>query len=136
VAGEIEGANRASAFVAHNGFYEINVNPLISMMSQVLTRRIGPLYSSDSQQVVAWIEEAKAYDKELADRRMQSLLRSGVVTRGEARRWAVTGEVSLPPRDDDDELIKVSRPSSESPPNEGDESAENKEEGEESDEES
>ena len=67
---------------------------------------------------------------------MQSLLRSGVVTRGEARRWAVTGEVSLPPRDDDDELIKVPRPSSESPPSEGDESAENKEEGEESDEES
>lgn len=106
VAGEIEGANRASSFVAHDGFYAINVNPLINYMSQVITRRIGPLYSTDRNQVVAWIEEAKAYDKDLADGRMRSVLTIGAVTRGEARRWVATGDIDLPEREDDDELLK------------------------------
>ena len=106
VAGEIEGANRASAYVAHDGFYEINVNPLAAYMSQVITRRIGPFYRSGTRQIVAWIEEAKAFDKDLADGRMKTATSAGAITRGELRRWAATGEIDLPERDDDDELLK------------------------------
>lgn len=106
VAGEIEGANRASAAVAHDGFYEINVNPLASFMSQTITRRIGPRYSNERQRVIAWIEEAKAFDKDLADGRMRSVLSSNALARGEVRRWCATGEIDLPAREDDDELLK------------------------------
>jgi phage portal protein BeeE len=123
VAGEIEGANRASAYVAHDGFYEINVNPLASFMSQTITRRIGPMYSNERKRVVAWIEEAKAYDKDLADGRMRSVLASGVVTRGELRRWCATGEIDLPAREDDDELVSVKQKPETQPPQEPDSSA-------------
>jgi phage portal protein BeeE len=65
VAGQIEGANRASAYVAHDGFYDLVVNPLGTLISEVITNTVAPRYANPGTKTYIWIEEAKARDADL-----------------------------------------------------------------------
>lgn len=108
VTGATEGANRAQATVADTYLYSLVVNPLGTHMSQTMTKDIGPRYSSDTERAVIWIEKAEAQDPALIQGRMNLAVKAGAVTKKEVRQWASTGEVVLPERDDDDELVSAS----------------------------
>lgn len=101
VTGEIQGANRASAYVAHAGFNEMVVNPLETLMSEVMTRDIGSRYRGPQQATALWIQKSVAYDPDLVISRVQMALPA--MTKGELRRFAATGKLDLPPRPDDDD---------------------------------
>lgn len=113
VAGRMEGANRATAYTAHTGVNDLVINPMIEMMSQVLTRDLGRLYREPSVETAIWIERARAFDAELQMRRVQMGLPA--LTRGEMRHYISTGEVRLSERDDDDELMPSGAAASEDP---------------------
>jgi phage portal protein BeeE len=72
IAGQVEGANRATAIVAEEIFYGNVVNPVIELVSQVATNRIGGLYSKPGERgkLYLWIEKAEAFD---ADLKLQQL---------------------------------------------------------------
>lgn len=107
VAGQIEGANRASAAVAHEGFYALVVNPLIELISEVLTVTFRRYFEPN---LAVWIEPATVDDQDLTLRRVQLVAQNNAITIGELRRYAETGELNLPERDDDDQLINQPPP--------------------------
>lgn len=103
IAGETEGANRATAYVADEIFCANVVNPFITLMSQTMTRTFGRLESMrpsrKNQSLVLWIEEAKPHDAELRLRQMQFLADKNWIKPSEARE-----SVDLPPEKElDDE---------------------------------
>jgi hypothetical protein len=77
MAGEPEGANRATAYVAGKIFCDNVVNPFITLMSQTMTKTFGRLESMrpsrKNQKLVLWIEEAKPHDADLQLSQMQFL---------------------------------------------------------------
>ena len=83
VAGQIENANRASSFVAHEGFYRTVVNPLLTLMSQTLTKYLAPRYKTKGLYV--WFEEALARDEDLHLRQLQLGLDHGLLEGNEYR---------------------------------------------------
>lgn len=103
VAGQMEGANRATSYTAHQGVNDLVINPMITMISEVLTRDLGRIYRSPGTETAIWIEKAKAFDAELQLRRVQA--GATAMTRGEMRRYMMTGEIQLEEREDDDELM-------------------------------
>jgi phage portal protein BeeE len=100
--GEIEGANRASAAVAQAAFAENVVNPLIEMLSQTMTRYVGPLFASPAERLVIWIEPMRASDPELTLSEWQTALAHKCVTKNEFRR-VVFGLPPLPGGDEIDD---------------------------------
>ena len=89
MAGMVEGTNRASSYVAQDNFFSIKVNPLITMMSQCMTRTFGQLESMrpsrKSSVLVLWIEEAKPHDADLKLSEMSFLASKNWLRPGEAR---------------------------------------------------
>jgi phage portal protein BeeE len=88
VAGQIENANRASAYVAHDGFYQLVVNPLGTLISEVLTERVAPLYSAAGTKLYAWLEEAKAHDEDLRLSKITLLCANQAIKKDELREFA------------------------------------------------
>ena len=100
VVGQVEGANRASSYVAHEGFYTVAVNPLIALISEVLTEKIGKLMlQSETEKLYIWIEEAKAFDADLQIKQMALLNTARAATINEMREM-----MGLPPIDGGDKL--------------------------------
>jgi len=62
IAGEVEGANRASAAAAEDHFCKYTVNPLAALMSEVISAWIGPNFAKDGEELVVWIEPALPVD--------------------------------------------------------------------------
>lgn len=93
--GEVEGANRASAAIADQNFVSGKVNPLISLISEGLTRFLCPMFASDGERLKAWIEPARARDDEMQLRRWQYAAAREFVTPDEFRRHVL----NLPPRE-------------------------------------
>lgn len=86
VMGQTENANRASAYVADEYFCRNVVNPLLSMMSQVLTKRFAPRYS-DMDDLQVWIDECEPFDADLTLAKMETGISSNVVTVNEHREY-------------------------------------------------
>jgi len=85
IAGEVEGANRASATAADKHFVDFTVNPKIELLSQCLTEWLGSMFDDD---LIIWIEPAVANDAEMELSRMTLAANSGVVGYNELRRFA------------------------------------------------
>ncbi|QDT72211.1 phage portal protein [Lacipirellula limnantheis] len=85
VAGQLEGANRASSFVASMHFAESTCNPLIEQISQTLTRFACQRFSTPTQKLVAWVEPVKPNDSEMRLNEWKAALAAGVVSPNEFR---------------------------------------------------
>ena len=96
IAGEVEGANRASSYAAEEHFCESTINPLCDLLSQTLTRWLG-----SREGLVIWIEEARADDEELTLQAWKAARQSGDVTPNEYRRHVL----NLPDVDGGDERV-------------------------------
>lgn len=100
VAGQIEDANRASSFVAHEGFYRLKVNPLLSLIGETATQYVAPRFG---KRLYIWFEEAQARDEDLHFRQMMGLASIGGCTLNEIREaFGLTptagGDKLIPPR--------------------------------------
>lgn len=84
VAGLVEGANRASSFVAHEQFYRTVVNPNLTLMGQTLTKYMAPRYAN-GKRLYIWFEEAAPYDSDADRRNKRDLATFGGITINEYR---------------------------------------------------
>ncbi len=98
IAGEVEGANRASATVAQDIVDDNVINPTIAMITQTINKSVVPIFSEEGENIIAWIEEASAIDP--AERRASWELgqRMRAVTRDEYRAEVL----GLPPLPNDE----------------------------------
>jgi phage portal protein BeeE len=86
VAGELEGANRASSAVAGQHFADSTCNPLIELLSQSLTRFVAARFAQPGEKLVAWIECCRANDPEQTLAEWKAGMAAGHVTQNEFRR--------------------------------------------------
>lgn len=104
-AGQIEGANKASSAVADHHLVSNVVNPLISLISQTVTKNIAPHFSDggmmegQKSDLVFWIQPAVAHDPEAELERWRYATENMAVTRNEVR-----GYINLPPIDGWDDV--------------------------------
>lgn len=103
--GEVEGANRASATVADDILCSNKINPIIELLSQSLTKWLGPLFAGPTERLVVWIERAKARDPQTDLQKYKLLADKESITVNELRR-----AFNLPDIDGGDVLVAV-RPS-------------------------
>lgn len=87
VAGQGENANRAGSYEQHKIFYSLVVNPIITLLSEALTKWLSPIFSGADQKLYIWIEEAKADDAELDIEKMSLGIDAGVVRNDELREF-------------------------------------------------
>ncbi len=85
ILGEIQGANRAQAYVAEEGFAKNVCNPLAELMSQVMTQWVGPRFARGKEKLAVWIDPVVPHDDELSLRQWEVGLRFGAVDRNEFR---------------------------------------------------
>jgi phage portal protein BeeE len=85
IAGQVEGANRASSLVAENHFNMQAVNPLVELLSQTLTKW-GRIAFNDPSLTI-WIEPAEARDSETEFAWWKFAASMGFVTGNEFRRY-------------------------------------------------
>lgn len=88
IIGELEGANRASAYVAERNFLSLTVNPKIELISQTLTEWLSPMFGGD---IVVWVEPAVADDTETALQWATLLAGKGAITGDELRQLSPLG---------------------------------------------
>jgi phage portal protein BeeE len=90
IMGQIEGANRAQSASAQDHFIDVTCNPKIDLISQCLTEFVLPLFAGtkqlaqNGQKLVAFIEEAKAYDPDGQLARVQFLSSIAGISRNKA----------------------------------------------------
>jgi HK97 family phage portal protein len=63
--GSLEGTNRASGGLAEQFLVDNTLNPLITMISQALTKKIAPLFAVGDERLVLWISPAEPRDSEV-----------------------------------------------------------------------
>lgn len=88
--GQHENANRASAYVAEDNFYQCTINPKLLLVSECLTRTFSAIY--DDPDLRVWLEPCVARDPEMRLKRMEAGLRGGAVLVNEWREFC-----GLPP---------------------------------------
>jgi phage portal protein BeeE len=88
IAGQIEGANRASSLAAEDHFVHYTLNPKIELISQTLTEWLGPMFDG----VEVWIEPCTVRDEDMALKRAGLLAANGAVYLNELREM-----MGLPP---------------------------------------
>jgi phage portal protein BeeE len=88
IAGQIEGANRASATAADKHFADWTVNPKIELMSQTMTEWLSPMFGGG---LTIWIEPCVANDADISLQWTTLLAQNGVLTAHELRTLAPLG---------------------------------------------
>lgn len=83
LAGEIEGANRASAAVADENFCAVTINPKIELISQMMTSWFAEHYNDPS--LVVYIEPARPRDQESRRADLELLAKHGALEINELR---------------------------------------------------
>ena len=96
ITGEVENANRASATIADENFARNVVNPMATLIGQVLTVFVAesPLFSG-SERVVAFYEGAEAGDPELEAKNFQWAYDRAIIDDNDIR----TRLLKLPPKE-------------------------------------
>jgi len=92
IVGETEGANRAQAWVAEKSFCDNTCNPIVELLSQVLTAWVGHHFASDGEKLVVWVSPCRADDPELKLQEWKDARQGGIVTQNEYR----TNVLNLP----------------------------------------
>lgn len=110
VAGYAENANRAGSTVAHEIFFDLVLNPLISLFGQSLNnmalRRYGSITGTKSRFKV-WMDEAKPRDADATHQRVSLCMPA--MKFGEVREYLRSGNLVLEERTDrDDEFMSAS----------------------------
>ena len=98
VLGEIENANKASSLTAENLFCLNCVNPLMTLVSEVLTAKVAPKFGEN---LIVWLDPARARDEELTLQTWETGLRWAMVTRDEFRSHVL----ALPPMPGGDVVV-------------------------------
>lgn len=62
IIGQSEHVNRATAVAALSNYYNQVVNPKIELMSQIMTKALGPAFARNGEKLLVFIEEAQADD--------------------------------------------------------------------------
>lgn len=86
IVGEIEGANRAQAYVAEQSFAANVVNPLLVLMGQVISAWVCPRFARPSERLTAWFAPVVPRDDDLDSRNWNTALTRQAVTVNEYRR--------------------------------------------------
>lgn len=109
VAGYSENANRAGSVVAHEIFYELVLNPLISLFGQSLDvmahRRYGEfgMRGSAKRRFRVWMDEAKPRDAEQIQSRVETCLPAMKVK--EIREYLKSGNLMLEDATEFDDML-------------------------------
>ena len=85
VMGHVEGANRASAVAAAENCNEIVINPRIELISEVMTRDVGPFFAQGKEELVVYIEKAHAIDVEFENSVENSMMDHAAMSINEKR---------------------------------------------------
>jgi phage portal protein BeeE len=93
IVGEVDGANRAQAVVAEESLVINVLNPIIELLSEAMTRWVGPVYARKGERLIVWIEPARVKDHELNIKEYELGLKYGMVSRNELR----TRLLGIPP---------------------------------------
>ena len=115
ILGEVVAGSYSQSAVADNHFCHTVLNPLLTLMGQVITKFMTPFYNSPETQI-AYFEPAQSQDKDHSLRAWQAAAHLGVVTPNEYR----TEVLNIQPSDDPtaDELLIITN--NEGVPAEGD----------------
>ena len=100
ILGEVENANRAQAAVAEENFCNNVVNPMIELMSQVMTCYLSPMI--DDGNTVIWIDPTHPKDREQKLKEWQEGVKLGAVSINEYR----TQILNLPPVEEGDVALR------------------------------
>lgn len=84
--GQLAGTNRAGGGLAEQFFVDNCLNPLITLVSQVLTKKFGPLFSVGGERLAIWMAPALHIDSELDIEYLRIGVRSYALTRNDVRR--------------------------------------------------
>jgi HK97 family phage portal protein len=101
ILGEVENANRAQAAVAEENFCNNVVNPLLELMSQVMTAYLGPIVE-DGGDVAIWIDPTHPHDREQRLKEWTEAAKIGAVSVNEFR----TKMLNLPPMEGGDIALR------------------------------
>ncbi len=85
IMGELEGANRATSAVARQHFAEFTLNPKVELISQILTKSVGPWVAESNEEIAIWIEPYRPDDREERRKDLALLSQTGSVSRNELR---------------------------------------------------
>jgi len=108
IAGEIEKVNRASSYAARRHFADHTVNPKIELVSEVLTRSLGPIVAVEGERLRVWIEPYVPDDRDERRRDLDLAAKYGSVTKDELR-GALT-HLNLEPMDGGDAVAAPPMP--------------------------
>jgi phage portal protein BeeE len=85
IAGEVEGANRASATAADKHFVDFTVNPKIELLSQCMSEWLTPMFGG---KIKVWIEPCVADDADMTLAWATMLAQQGALSASELRSLA------------------------------------------------
>lgn len=85
IVGEHANVGYAQGAVADSLFLENVINPLAGLIGQVMTAWIGRYFSVPGEELVLWLEEAKAQDRQQASREWKIGIDGTCVTKDEVR---------------------------------------------------
>lgn len=91
IAGWVQNANRAGSTTAHELFFDVVLNPILTMSGEAFTHALGPKYSTDEFRVVIYHEKAIAEDSDSMINRVK--LFPEALRGEEKRRFMRTGEL-------------------------------------------
>jgi phage portal protein BeeE len=83
--GQLDGVTRASGALAEQFFMDYCFNPILNMISQSMTKKLGPLFSTGGDEVLAWIAPGVHRDTELDLEMLRLGIRSYSLTRNDVR---------------------------------------------------
>tara|TARA_R110000824_G_scaffold120382_5_gene275675 strand:- start:16762 stop:20028 length:3267 start_codon:yes stop_codon:yes gene_type:complete len=101
ILGEVENANRAQAAVAEENFCNNVVNPLLELMSQVMTAYLSPIVD-DKGEVAIWIDPTHPHDREQRLKEWTEAAKIGAISVNEFR----TKMLNLPPMEGGDIALR------------------------------
>lgn len=87
VAGMTQNSNRASAYVAQDAFNVNVVNPIITLISQVVTMKLGPRFEKDGESLYIWMDKAEASDADLKLSQITLAMTARAITKNEIREF-------------------------------------------------
>ena len=84
--GQLEGVTRASGALAEQFFMDYCFNPILTNISQALTKKLGPLFSVGKEEMLVWFAPGVHRDPEVDIEYLRMGIRSYATTRNDVRR--------------------------------------------------
>lgn len=94
IAGDINDANRATALVADEAFIGNVLNPRTTMLSHVMNDQLLPLYNTNNEDLIMWIEECISADRDMRLKELDLMVKNRAIIIDDMR--SELGEPPLP----------------------------------------